>query len=132
MIKRLQEQASVWLQYLLAATCIITLLTLLSKLQLNLQNQETTDQRLGCEKIVQPKATISREQLAKLLSIPERSQRNIVQEILKQPYCQLPSLSIRTGAKTERDVYPLAFDPQTSLIVLYEGKSYVGYGFKHN
>jgi hypothetical protein len=85
---------------------------------------------LTCQEIVQPKAALSREQLAKLLSTPERSQRRNVQAILKEPYCRLPSLSIRAGAKTEREMYPLAFDPQTSLVVVYEGETYVGYGVK--
>lgn len=94
--------------------------------------KDTTFQErsLTCQEIVQPKTALSREQLAKLLSIPERSQRRNVQAILKEPYCRLPSLSIRAGAKTEREMYPLAFDPQTSLVVVYEGETYVGYGVK--
>ncbi len=47
-----------------------------------------------CQEIVQPKASISREQLAKLLTVPERgdnpigipSDRAKVQAILKSPY----------------------------------------------
>lgn len=92
--------------------------------------QSSTPDRWVCQEIVQPKASLSREQLAKLLSVPERSQRRNVRELVKEPYCQLPSLSIRAGAKTERHIYPLGFDPQTSLVVLYEGETYVGYGFK--
>lgn len=83
-----------------------------------------------CQEIVQPKAAVTREQLATLLTIPERDKRVKVQAIAKQPYCKMPSLNIRAGAMTERDVYPLASDPQTWLIVAYEGDSYVGYGFK--
>ncbi|MCA1995068.1 MAG: hypothetical protein LDL41_23920 [Coleofasciculus sp. S288] len=83
-----------------------------------------------CQEIVQPKAAISRDQLAQLLTIPERGDRTKVQNIIKEPYCRMPNLSIRAGAITERVVYPLDFDPQTWLIVLYEGKTYVGYGFK--
>lgn len=90
------------------------------------------ERRIPCQEVVQPKASLSREQLSKLLSVPERSARRKVQAILKEPYCQLPTLSIRTGVKTERDLYPLAFEPQTSLVVIYEGDIYVGYGFKRN
>ncbi|MBD1922727.1 hypothetical protein H6F77_16860 [Microcoleus sp. FACHB-831] len=83
-----------------------------------------------CSEIVQPKAVLSREQLAQLMTVPERSARRKVQEIIKEPYCRLPSLSIRVGATTEREIYPLAFEPQTSLVILYEGETFVGYGFK--
>lgn len=85
-----------------------------------------------CQEIVQPKASVSREQLARLLTVPERGDRAKVQAILKSPYCRMPSLSIRAGTTTERDVYPLASDTQTWIVVMYEGKSYVGYGFKRS
>lgn len=85
-----------------------------------------------CQEIVQPKASISREQLARLLTVPERGDRAKVQAILKSPYCRMPSLSIRAGATTERDAYPLASDTQTWIVVMYEGKSYVGYGLKRS
>ena len=91
----------------------------------------STEFSLQCQAVVQHQQ-LSRQQLAQLLSVPERSQRRYVQEILKAPYCRLSSLNIRAGATTERDVYRLAFDQQTDLIVLYEGQSYVGYGFKHS
>ena len=92
----------------------------------------STKSSLQCQELVQPQQQLSRQQLAQLLSVPERSQRKYAQEILKAPYCRLPSLNIRAGAATERNVYHLAFDPATELIVLYEGQSYVGYGFKHS
>lgn len=95
--------------------------------------EPTSEERsFNCQEMVQPKAAVSREQLAQLLSVPERSQRRNVQEILKEPYCRLTSLSIRAGAKTEREIYPLAFDPQTSIIVVYEGDTYAGYGVRRN
>ncbi|NER39723.1 MAG: hypothetical protein F6J93_38290 [Oscillatoria sp. SIO1A7] len=83
-----------------------------------------------CEEMILPKAELSGEQLAKLLTVPEPSERSKVQKLLSQPYCRLPSLSVRAGAITERDAYPLGFDQGTWLIVLYEGENYVGYGFK--
>lgn len=90
----------------------------------------TLDPSQFCQEIVQPKAAVSRDQLAQLLTVPERGDRIKVQNIIKEPYCRMPNLSIRAGAITERVAYPLDFDPQTWLIVLYEGKTYVGYGFK--
>jgi len=83
-----------------------------------------------CQEMVLPKAEITGEQLAKLLTIPNPAERSQVQEVVNQPYCRLPSLSIRAGEMTDRDAYPLAIDPQTWLVVLYEGDNYVGYGFK--
>lgn len=83
-----------------------------------------------CEEMVLPKAELSGEKLAKLLTVPEPSERSKVQKLLEQPYCRLPSLSVRAGAITEREAYPLGFDRGTWLIVLYEGENYVGYGFK--
>ena len=134
MIKPLKEIPFVP-QYLLAAGGLVVALALLLNLPpgvLPEHSVSTPSRSSACQEILQPKAELSREQLAQLLTVPERSQRRAVQAIVKEPYCKLPSLSIRAGAVTERDAYPLAFDPQTSLIVLYEGKTYVGYGFKRN
>ncbi|MEB3337304.1 MAG: hypothetical protein VKJ46_07585 [Leptolyngbyaceae bacterium] len=80
-----------------------------------------------CEEVIQPKAVLSRAQLAKLLAVPERDKKAKVQAVLKQPYCRLPSLQVRAGVMAEREVYPLAFDPQTWLVILYEGDEYAGY-----
>jgi hypothetical protein len=82
-----------------------------------------------CQGSVQPDVMVSREQLAKLLTIPEGDKRVKTQEILKTPYCKLPSLEVRAGATAVREAYPLEFDPQTWLIVLYEGDQYAGYRF---
>ena len=103
---------------------------LLVNLATKTQQASKPDPKLFCEEMVLPKAELSGEQLAKLLTVPEPSARSKVQKLVNQPYCRLPSLSVRAGAITERDAYPLAFDPQTWLVVLYEGENYVGYGFK--
>ena len=42
----------------------------------------------------------------------------------------LPIFEVRAGVSAERAAYPLAFDPNTWLVVLYEDEEYVGYGFK--
>jgi hypothetical protein len=73
---------------------------------------------------------ISREQLAAFLTISERDRKARVQELLQTPYCHLPNLEIRAGVPAERVVYPLAFDPNTWLVVLYEEEEYAGYQFR--
>jgi hypothetical protein len=94
---------------------------------------DQSDRTLTCQEIVRSEAALSRQQLAQLLNVPQRTPtRTRVQAILKQPYCRLPNLSLRAGAATDREMYRLAFDSQTDLIVLYEGKSYVGYGFQRH
>jgi hypothetical protein len=82
-----------------------------------------------CQQILQSQAKLSKQQLAKLLTVPEGDSKNKIRQIAKEPYCQLSSLQIRTGAPAEREVYPLAFDPQTQLVILYEGEQYAGYRF---
>jgi hypothetical protein len=117
--------------YAVIGICLLAAVGWQFNLRPVLPKERTPQERsLPCQEIVQPKAAVSRELLAQLMSIPERSQRRNVQQILKEPYCRLPSVSIRAGVKTEREIYPLAFDPQTSLVVVYEGATYVGYGIK--
>lgn len=84
----------------------------------------------NCAGDVNADATISRDQLATFLTVTERESKLIVQDILQGPYCQLPGLEVRAGIPAERTVYRLAFDPQTWLVVLYEGEEYAGYQFQ--
>lgn len=83
----------------------------------------------ACQGAVQADVALSREQLAQLLAVPERDSRSRVSEIVGVPYCQLQSLQVRAGVAAERQVYPLAFDPTTRLVILYEGDEYAGYRF---
>lgn len=83
----------------------------------------------ACEAIVQPEAQLSREQLAHLLAIPERDTKERVRQVVAEPYCRLPSLNVRSGVAAEREAYPLAFDPKTQLVLLYENDEYAGYRF---
>lgn len=76
-------------------------------------------------------AQLSRQQLLELLSIPERDTKARIRQIVAEPYCQLSALNIRAGVKAEREAYPLAFDPNTTLVILYENDEYAGYRFKH-
>ena len=82
-----------------------------------------------CQKIVQEQSILSRDELSALLAIDERSPKTAVREVIQEPYCVLSEVAIREGATAEREAYPLAFDPQTWFVVLYEGEEYAGYDF---
>ena len=84
-----------------------------------------------CEGTVNEKARLSREQLLKLLAVPERDSKERVRQIVKAPYCQLSTLQVRAGVDAIREAYPLEFDPETTLVILYENDEYAGYRFKH-
>lgn len=85
----------------------------------------------SCTSDITESAQLSREQLLALLAVPERDSKSRIREIAQEPYCQLSTLSIRAGVEAEREAYPLAFDPNTTLVILYEGDEYAGYRFKH-
>jgi hypothetical protein len=86
--------------------------------------------RQVCQGDTKAGVVVSREQLAQLLLVPERDSKTKVQQILNEPYCQLPNLEIRAGVAADRVAYPLAFDPRTWLVILYEGNEYAGYQFR--
>jgi hypothetical protein len=88
------------------------------------------NQPQDCEAIVRSDARLSREQLANLLTIPERDPKDAVRKIVSEPYCRLPQLQVRSGVVAEREAYPLAFDPNTQLVILYENDEYAGYRFR--
>ena len=92
--------------------------------------QTKTEANQSCQAIVQSNAQVSREQLARLLAIPERQAKAAVQKVLAEPYCRLPPLQLRANVVAERESYPLAFDPATHLIILYENDEYAGYRFR--
>lgn len=82
-----------------------------------------------CAQVVQSKAVLDRQTLGKLLTVPEGKSRSAIQAIVQQPYCKLPALNVRVGEKTEREAYPLAFKPDTWLVVTYEEDTYAGFDF---
>ena len=84
----------------------------------------------ACSGEVLSSAQLSREQLAKLLTVPERDSKQRIRQIVDQPYCQLEPLGVRAGVEAEREAYPLAFAPDTTFIILYEDGEYAGYDFK--
>ncbi len=83
----------------------------------------------ACQTIVRAETKISHEQLAKVMVLAVSSKKQQVRDILKEPYCKLADLQIRAGATAQREAYPVDFDPQARLIVLYEGDEYGGFRF---
>ncbi len=82
-----------------------------------------------CATDIVSSAQLSREQLLKLLAVPERDSKTRIRQITTEPYCQLSGINIRAGVEAEREAYPLAFDPTTALVILYENDEYAGYRF---
>ncbi|HEY9880370.1 MAG TPA: hypothetical protein V6D29_18075 [Leptolyngbyaceae cyanobacterium] len=82
-----------------------------------------------CQQQVQPQSMLSRDELTQLLSVPERSSKDAVRQVIAEPFCTMASVEVREGVSAEREAYPLEFDPQTWLVVLYEGNEYAGYDF---
>ena len=82
-----------------------------------------------CQTMVQSSAVLSRGQLAKILTIPERANQQSVKDIVTEPYCQMTPIELRDGVSAKREAYPLAFAPSTWLVMLYEGEEYVGFSF---
>jgi hypothetical protein len=116
---------------MLAGGTVLAALSLLVEPQNLMSNlmARTSSLKNECQTMVQPQATLSREQLTRLLSVPERSAKDQVRQIVQQPYCTLPAVQARAGVTAQREAYPLAFDPQTWLVLLYEGNEYAGYAF---
>ena len=83
----------------------------------------------ACQDVIQADTRLSREQLTQLLAVSERDSKERIRQIVAEPYCKLPSVEIRAGVTAEREAYPLAFDPEVKLVLLYEGDEYAGYRF---
>ena len=83
----------------------------------------------SCTTVIQTESTITREQLAQVLTIPERDTKSRVRQIVNEPYCQYTSLRVRSGVDAEREAYPLEFAQDTKLVILYENDEYAGYRF---
>lgn len=107
---------------------VLTLLSFGMGLGFRYQAEAAASKEL-CQEEVAAKVVLSRTQLGQLLTVPERAKRQAVQAIVQEPYCTMPEIEVRSGVKAEREAYPLAFDPNTWLVLLYEGDEYAGYGF---
>ena len=90
---------------------------------------EKTNSNVVCQEIVQSSSVLSRAELSKLLAVTERAPKEEVRAVIDEPYCTLPSVQVREGAVSEREAYPLEFNPQTWFIVLYEEGEYAGFDF---
>ncbi|MBW4441454.1 MAG: hypothetical protein KME10_09515 [Plectolyngbya sp. WJT66-NPBG17] len=90
---------------------------------------------LECQGAVQSQQAISEDNIAKLILLKNGDSKDAVRKALKEPYCILPKLSIRSGTQTEREAYRVASDAlerstsQTFIVVSYEGNQYLGYKF---
>lgn len=115
--------------YLLAGGSMLTALALVVDVGSMFKSKPINN---TCQEITQPKATLSRDQLARLLTIPERTDQARVRAVVNQPYCKLPDLQVREGVTATREAYPLAFDTETKVVILYEGNEYAGYAFAFN
>lgn len=117
---------------IVAASLTIILASLLidfDGLKTFLPATQSVGQPADCNTVVSDSARLSRDQLLQLLTIPERGAKEQVRQVISEPYCQLPALNVRSGVTAEREAYPLAFDPGTSLVILYENDEYAGYRF---
>jgi hypothetical protein len=130
MFMQSQDEPAI-LKPLLAGGLMFALVGLLMDLQNFVPFERTAhgEEVLVCEGDRHSDARLSRQQIAQLLTIPERDSRDRVESLLQQPYCQLPDLEVRAGVVAQRQAYPLEFDPQTWLVILYEGDEYAGFRF---
>ncbi|MBD2079382.1 hypothetical protein [Leptolyngbya sp. FACHB-17] len=93
------------------------------------------DAGLDCQGSVRSQQTVSEDQIAKLITLKNGDPKDAVRKALKEPYCTLSALSLRTGTQTEREAYRVASDAlerstsQTFIVVSYEGNQYLGYKF---
>ncbi|ESA35708.1 hypothetical protein N836_10605 [Leptolyngbya sp. Heron Island J] len=117
-------------RYRLISSTVLVLLGFGLGLGLRFQAKAASEQRDLCQEIISSQAVLSRQQLTQLLTVPERENRQAIEAITADPYCTLTAIEVRAGVIAERAAYPLAFDPNTWLVVLYEDEEYVGYGFR--
>ena len=150
---RSQDQHKEHQRKVLWAGGAITLLAMATILPTQVSSQAIADNK--CERVIRSGAEVSRSQLSSVLSIPEGSTKQSIQQVIAEPYCALPALSFsatsqdvsqakkadesadKNDAKTqledelmlEREAYPLAFDPEAWLVVTYHSGEYQGYDF---
>lgn len=116
-------------QVLMAGGSVLALAALLITPNLG-KDQVQESSPFSCVKIEQTQSLISRDQLKALLATDLQAPKATVQELLKEPYCVMSSGKTEAGQPADREAYPLEFDPQTWLVVLYEGDRYAGYDFR--
>lgn len=123
----MKHHESSGVKYMLAGGSVVAALGLMA--DLNGLLPKSAPVKEICQEVIEPRAVLSRDKLAQLLAVPEGAPRSQVQQVTQSPYCRLPDVQVRAGATTQREAYPLAFDPQTWFVVSYEGDTYAGYSF---
>ncbi|MEM9808631.1 MAG: hypothetical protein AAF959_25515 [Cyanobacteria bacterium P01_D01_bin.56] len=117
-------------RYRLISSATLLLLGIGLGLGLRFQANAASATQDLCQTILSSQTVLSRQQLTQLLTVPERENRQTIEAIAQEPYCTLAAIKVRADVEAERAAYPLAFDPNTWLVVLYEDQEYVGYDFK--
>jgi len=116
--------------YVLAGGSMLALVGLLADLQAIIPARKTPE---GCQGVIQPQAVLSRDQLTALLNTtlqtPTTTPKQTIRAIAREPYCILPSLTLPPNEPVEREAYPLAFDPDTWIVLRYTGDAYAGFEF---
>jgi hypothetical protein len=90
---------------------------------------------LECQGTVRSDSALSKDKIANLIQLKTGDTKDSVRKVLKEPYCVLPKIAIRSGMQTEREAYRVASDAlekstsQTFIVVSYEGDQYLGYKF---
>ena len=130
-VQPLIPRASRWWRrsYFLAAGWSLAAISLLFNVNSYFNTPLAGDTKESCQTIVQSSAVLSREQLTKILAVPERSSQQSVKDIVAEPYCELSDIELRDGVTAKREAYPLAFSPTTWLVMLYESDEYAGFAF---
>lgn len=93
------------------------------------QSADQATAKVACQETTQAKSVLSRAELSELLAISERAPKADVQAVIEEPYCTLSPIEVREGVTAQRVAYPLEFNPETWLVVLYEGEEYAGFDF---
>ncbi|MBX2866273.1 MAG: hypothetical protein KTR27_22215 [Leptolyngbyaceae cyanobacterium MAG.088] len=78
-----------------------------------------------CQAMINANQRLSRSQLTQLLSIEQNSPQANVHEAIASPYCTLS----KAHQSTQSEAYPLAFDPDTWIVMNYEQGLYKSYDF---
>jgi hypothetical protein len=82
-----------------------------------------------CIKQVQAESFLSRDELSQLLKLDTPTSQEEVYKVADQPFCVLAANHGSSEAGTERQAYPLEFDPRTWFVLNYEDGKFVDYDF---
>jgi hypothetical protein len=95
----------------------------------SLFNRDSANYLYTCQTSPQSTVVLSRAELGEFLKLPEQAAKADVQAIISEPFCSLPAAKGTDGNLTQRDAYPLEFDPQTWFIVHYDKDQYAEFSF---